>query len=294
MARSARRHGDDAGDNFKRGAKRGFDDLKSEAGQSGREAAASFSGEATDILDFAQETLANGLGPLGIAGGAILGSLAAVGLQWVQDMEARGAEIQENAGTMFDELVENGAGRLQEAFIQSQLKDLLGGDEAKQVLADVATEAERLGISQVSLLRARAGDQDALNKVLQTEAETHERIVGSINQATEDGQARLVAEQMAHEQTIDAYNDQNSAAQIAVERAGLFGGAVDAGNARLGDSIAKLQDIAQRAKTLGNNGIVVKVTPDMSELEKAIGLAQGRTITMNVHGQITKIGQNVW
>jgi len=296
LARDARKHGDDAGDGFRKGTKKAFDELPKEAGQSGREAAASFSGEATDILDFAQETIANGLGPAGIAGAAILGSLAAVGLQWVEDMEARGAAIQENAGTMFDELVENGAGKLQEAFIQSQLKDLLGGDEAKQVIADVAAEAERLGVSQVSLLRARAGDQDALNKVLQAEAETHERIVAGINQATEDGQAQLLLEQQKHQQTLDAYEDQNSAAQLAVERAGLFAGAVDVGNARLGDAIAKLQDIAERAKTLGNNNIVVKIDADTTGLDGALASWKGRNsvVTLNMHGQITKVGQMVW
>jgi polyhydroxyalkanoate synthesis regulator phasin len=282
LARDARRHGDDAGAGFKKGTKRAFDELPNEARQSGREAAASFSGEATDILDFAQETLANGLGPLGIAGGAILGSLAAVGLQWVQDMEQRGAEIQASAGNMFGELVENGKLALTEAFVQTQLKDLLGGDEAAQIVADVRTESERLGLSEQTLLRARAGDQAALNEVLVAARETHERIVGSINQATEDGQAQLLLEQQKHQETLDAYEDQNSAAQLAVERAGLFAGAVDQGNVKLGESLRIMQDIADRAETLGNDGIVVKVTPDMSALETALG--KPRNIIVNATG----------
>lgn len=72
------------GDNMKHGTKEageGFDDLKDEANQSAKEAAASFSGEFEDVSDYIQEVLAQalaGFGPVGAAAG--LAAAAGIGM----------------------------------------------------------------------------------------------------------------------------------------------------------------------------------------------------------------------
>jgi len=61
-------------------AEQGLDNLADEAGQSGREAAASFSGGFDDVTDFVQETVANGFAGMGKVGmGAGLAAAAGIG-----------------------------------------------------------------------------------------------------------------------------------------------------------------------------------------------------------------------
>lgn len=95
-------------------AKRGADDFKQEAGQSGREAAASFSGGFDDVADFVQETLANafgGFGPVGAAAGIALAAIVGTVLsnaqttqQTLEEARSRAVEIAqamyENNGTL--------------------------------------------------------------------------------------------------------------------------------------------------------------------------------------------------
>ena len=88
-------------------AKRGMDDMKSEAGQSGKEAAASFSGGFDSVTDFMQETAANALAGFGAIGGA-LGIAAAAGLGFLANKAAEAAENIKNARDSLRELYSSG------------------------------------------------------------------------------------------------------------------------------------------------------------------------------------------
>jgi hypothetical protein len=77
-----------------------LDEFKDEAGSSGREAAASFSGGFGDITDFVQETAANalgGLGPIGAAAG--VAAAAGIGLLTAQ-LEKANQRIQDVRTTL--------------------------------------------------------------------------------------------------------------------------------------------------------------------------------------------------
>ncbi|MGW5239497.1 hypothetical protein ACWEOW_11240 [Monashia sp. NPDC004114] len=164
-------------------AKKGLDDLKDEAHQSGREAAASFSGGFSDVTDFVQETLANALGGFGAIGGAI-GIAAAAGLGFLtsqaQEAADRIKEVRQNlrdlgssADTTKLDRVKDFFGFLNENADLPGLKDALdragvsmsdfiaagvegvGLDEVKRKLHDLGAEGSGLG--QVFDGQVRAG-----------------------------------------------------------------------------------------------------------------------------------------
>ena len=109
-------------------ARRGMDDMKGEAGQSGREAAASFSGGFDSVTDFMQETAANALAGFGAVGGA-LGIAAAAGMGFLANKAAEAAENIKAARDSLRELYSN--------------NDTTGLDKTKdffEFLADVGTD----------------------------------------------------------------------------------------------------------------------------------------------------------
>jgi hypothetical protein len=120
MARGA----DVAGDKMKRSLKEPFEEAKREAGQSGREAAASFGGGFEDVADAAQETLANAFGPLGAAAGIAIAAALGAALQGAADAQERLAEARAAAGELAQTLYEN-RGELPMADAVSRLLDLL-------------------------------------------------------------------------------------------------------------------------------------------------------------------------
>lgn len=145
-------------------AARGFDEFKSEAAGSGREAAASFGGGFDDITSFVQETAANAFAGFG-AIGAVAGTAAALGLgvitKFFEDSKARTEEAQQRIGDYVQAFVD-GQGRIQEAAIQTNLQGLFGDSEKYQQLA---TDAREAGVSIELLARAKAGDAKAAKEV---------------------------------------------------------------------------------------------------------------------------------
>lgn len=104
--RAGKRIGDDMQDGTRRAAQ-GVDDLKEEAGQSAREAAASFSGDPVDALDFLQETAANalgGFGPLGAAAGVALAIGIGTGVAALEGAAEKMNEVKQQASELAVEL----------------------------------------------------------------------------------------------------------------------------------------------------------------------------------------------
>lgn len=120
LAKSA----DQAGKKVKGNLTDGLGDVKKEAGQSGREAAASFSGGFDDVADFVQETFANafgGFGPLGAAAGIAVAAAIGAALAGASDAQAKLEEARQAASDLASELYENGGefplqGRIDELF----------------------------------------------------------------------------------------------------------------------------------------------------------------------------------
>lgn len=92
LQRQGEKTGKSLGDDISTGAKQGMDDVKNEAGQTAREAAASFDGSAESIGDAFQEVAANAFGGFGPAGAAAgLAAAAGIGLATAAFNEAQEA-----------------------------------------------------------------------------------------------------------------------------------------------------------------------------------------------------------
>lgn len=156
---AGRKIGTDLDDGFKK-AKRGADDFKSEAKQSGREAAASFSGEFEDVGDVIQEVAANAFGGFGPAGEAA-GLAAAVGLGVVMtalsDQAEKLDELKEKFADMYKSAAEEGRTYLDEAQIQAQVLETLFDPEKREA---ALKKSQLIGTDIITIARAEAGSRE--------------------------------------------------------------------------------------------------------------------------------------
>ena len=161
MADSVRKSSDDMADSVRKSSremKGGLDDFKGEAHQSGREAAASFSGGFDDVVDFVQETAANAFGGFGAVGQAA-GIAAAVGLGAIVSVISAAKERVDELRRSFTDVAIAGDGMAES--VRVVLDDLRDNDE----LTNLANSARTLHIDWVTLVRAMAGSEADLRKV---------------------------------------------------------------------------------------------------------------------------------
>ncbi|MEF3405786.1 hypothetical protein [Agromyces sp. CCNWLW203] len=274
------------------GAKRGLDDFKSEAGQSGREAAASFSGGFDDVGDFAQETLANGLagfGPIGAAAG--IAAAVGLGALWAS-IEENSKKSEERVSDMYQAFLEAGSKYLSDEQVNQAIADL-ADDTGKWGEALAINEAT--GLSIQTILRAMVGDQEALNAATDAENEAHKRNIAEIQNGTaamEDKAAAVLLENQRHADTIGKLQQIATDTDTAASKAAAVAAAYGTGNARLDEQVAKIQNVASMMSGLGDK--TIRISADTTGVEGALARLQGRTISVNVNGQITRIGNQVW
>jgi hypothetical protein len=170
----SRQAGDDLGDNIRRGtrdAEGGLDDFKQEAGSTARETAASFSGSADDIAGSFQEVAANalaGFGPIGAGAGLALA--AGLGTFWA-DFQADAERAKQATSDAFDDMIESGSRFLSAELVNQRIRDIVtNADDAATSYEHVAEVAEATGADVALVLRAFAGDQEAVNAVIDATA----------------------------------------------------------------------------------------------------------------------------
>lgn len=164
------------------GAKHKLGEFKDEAHQSAREAAASFSGAATDVQSLGQEILANAPAAFGAAGGAIGVALASgFGLLYQKWTETK-QKIKQEAGEIAQALVDTN-GIISESFIDNKLQQFLQDGTLQQL----AKQADDAGVSVRDFQRAVAGDPKAIERVNRQLNESQHQFnlnaAGSINAA---------------------------------------------------------------------------------------------------------------
>lgn len=139
-------------------AKQGLDDFKDEAHQSGREAAASFSGGFDDITDLIQETAANAFGGFGALGGAAgIAAAAGIGLI-VTSLQAANERLNELKQGFLGLITGETNTQLERAKVV--LDDLAQNGQ----LVQLSDDAKRFGIDWQTLVRALSGsDTDMAN-----------------------------------------------------------------------------------------------------------------------------------
>lgn len=136
----------------------GLDNLKDEANQSGREAAASFSGGFDDITGFVQETAANAFGGFGALGQAA-GIAGAIGIGVIGTAIAAAKErVKELSNAFRDAAIDGGGMGESVRVVLDDLKD-------NGRLVELADDAKRFGIDWGTLIRAMAGSDADLASV---------------------------------------------------------------------------------------------------------------------------------
>lgn len=150
--------------------KEGFDEasegaanFKDEANQTAREVAASFDGSTDSIVGMFQEVAANALGGFGPAAQvAGLAAAAGIGILW-SEISTGSEAAAEDVAAMYEDMKKSGAAYLTEAALQQGIDDIIG-DEGKW--AQAQSIAEGTGVAISTVLRAMAGDQDAVAEAM--------------------------------------------------------------------------------------------------------------------------------
>lgn len=213
---SYKKVGDNAKDAFKR-AERGAEDFKSEASQSMRETAASIS-SVEDGLDAVQEIAANafsGFGPAGVAAGLV----AATGIGFISEALGNASEAADETKarirSMYEDAASEGRSFLDEAQINAEALSIIY-DEDQSRYNTAMKDSRELGLPWQELVRAMAGDQEALNTVLERtnalEEARNERITNSTSPLT------TRKELMTSEgQTLDEINGRYTAQKTLID-----------------------------------------------------------------------------
>lgn len=168
---------DDANDGLDR-AKRGVEDFRDEANSTAREAAASFDGSAESIGDAFQEVAANafaGFGPAGAAAGLIAAAGLGFAMTAITDQQEAADELKRRLSDAYKTAAEEGRTFLDQAQIDAAALDLIFDSDARK---SAQSEAQQIGVDWMTIVRAQAGDQEALNAVI-------DATTGKIDEAAE-------------------------------------------------------------------------------------------------------------
>jgi hypothetical protein len=270
--------------------------MKEEAGQSARETAASFR-EVGDAGDLVQEVLANslgGFGPIGMAAGIA----GAAGFGILTEAINTGTEqSKERVSAMYDDMIESGQKFVTDNYVSEAIKAIQTDAEgAVSSYANAQEIATMTGAALSTVLRALAGDTAA-----QTEVESARREALKVAQGEQAAYIAKNGEESASieynistlETQAKAFDRTNSEKDTATEKARIYAEAMS-GFAAANDGASGSIDRVKSALAALPASTTVRLLADDSDLERAITRQQGRTISVNVEGQVTRIGNQVW
>lgn len=257
-AKDLGRAGEDAGDDVKRGMKRaedGVDNLKDEANETAREAAASFDGSAESIADAFQEIAANafaGFGPAGAVAGLAAAAgigLAVAGFTAVDEAEKAS---RERAAEWAQAFIEAGTKVLSAAQTTAKGLEIFGDDELYQKAKD---NAKNWGVDVSVAVAAMAGETWALEAAQKGLADQQAKLDKAMEttqvnlDGTTDGYADLHANIQNGKSALSELTGEMQAGQTAADEYSRFLTAIadnTAGATRavdeFGDTIVTLPD----------------------------------------------------
>ncbi|WNM25244.1 hypothetical protein [Demequina capsici] len=166
-SRTSYRKMSDESEKATRSASDDVDEFKDEARSNFSEVASSFSGDMDSAVDLVQGTLGGLAGSLSGPVGLALGGLgAAAGLfytQWKDQTE----KVQQRVSDMTDDMIQSGERYLSANYIQQGILDIIqGADDAVVSLDQVNKIVDATGAPKETVLRAAAGDAEALNELM--------------------------------------------------------------------------------------------------------------------------------
>lgn len=332
IARASKDTGRDIGRNMDDGfdrAKAGAGEFKDEANSTAREAAASFDGSADSIVDAFQEVTANAFGGFGPAG-AVAGLAAAAGIglvtQAFQDAEDKRQELEERADDLASAYIEAGSNVLDAISVASRTADVMGNTEEKKKVQEYA---DAIGIDLATAVRAYVGDANAMAAVnaLAGDAQAelndlHEKSNAQQTNLTQTEKNRIaelnnLLAKTGELQGVTAGANETFQTQQQVlydlinEAEGATKEVDELGNALYtlpdGTQIMVDAETGQATTDVSDfkddvDGIPEEVTTTVhartsgvSAVERELAqLARNRNVVMNIQGQITRIGNQVW
>jgi len=292
--RQSEKTGESLGDDLSKGArkgadgaKKGLDDVKDEAQQSGREAAASFSGEFDDVTDYVQEVVAQGLGPAGIAGAAVIGSVTAVATAAVEAWNEKVQGIKDATAEMWQEAAAEGQSFLDTEAIRAEAHRILWDDAYQEQLR----AAEDAGVTRTDLAIAlAAGEGEVFDRVhrqiMDAREDEKQSAIDSMN-ASIDGNVAIqdavtsVNSELARTVTIleekaKAQDENKRKAQEAADVTNALGEQERAQIQRTRDADQARWEAHAKARQRASQPITVPVVPDSSAFESHLSVLRRR------------------
>jgi hypothetical protein len=282
--------GDDVGKHMDDGFKKagdGADDFKEEAGSTAREVAASFDGSADSIAGGFQELAANafaGFGPAGAIAG--LAAAAGIGVLFAQ-IQADSEAAEERVSAMYDDMLESGNRYLSAEFIQKGISEVVGDQDKYNKALAVQKD---LGADISVIIRAMAGDQSAVNKILDdtnTKREDEIAAIEGSNDSLENKSIKIDAVNTKYGELTDQFYDVAASEDSAAARATA---AQDATTSFLRAAIADAGTATEEVDEFGNK---LYTLPDGEQILIDAETGQATTDVSNFKGDVDGIPETV-
>jgi hypothetical protein len=329
---TAKKETDQAGDAAKKNLGKGgvasesISGFKDEAIQNFSEVASSFDGSAQGIADGIQGTfggLATALPlPLGIAAGAIGAIGGAIATDWAKHSE----EMEQAASDWADAYIEAGNRILSSSQIVGKVQEITTDPELYKKAQE---NAKNWGTSVGLAMLAMAGDANALAEAQQgLNKKTNEMNALTQTSATRyaDGRQKLSDMSTEIRNGQGALDDINGSMAIGAQRADAYSESLRLTAENTAGATVKTDEFGDAVYTLPDGKQIYidaetgQATDNVDSIEKRVyglpnsktihvgvdfrgfdeaerrlaNLARDRTVTVNVRGDITRIGNQVW
>ena len=229
--------------------------------------------DASTILDGLTDTLVSAGaigGPLGaaaaLAGGAAIQAFAG---PFLEDAEKTAEQAEETFSAAFSNIVENGAEMGRELTIAASVAEFAQDADRMNTVTETAN---KLGVERGIVLRAMAGDQDALNVLTERHADLQQQQADAAQFASD----QMLANGSVTEETADMVNDLNQQLAGSDELLGKVTGSYETNT----DALNAASDAAS-AKAEADAWATEKATQHAQALAKSTGQAQDFTVTIN-------------
>lgn len=253
------------------------DRIKDEGGESGREFAASFSGNASDVGDLGQEILAN-IGPAGIGAAVGLGFAISFITKYREEMQARKEEVNEVASGLFDVMQEEGVaawGAVSAAAKQSFYEQQLVTIAHETSYSDVKKAADALGVGVADVYAAMAGDTESQIKL----EDAHKGKLSEIN----DQFTGLGISIDSRREGVKTLSDQlDKSTEVVTKYTGTWKDGLNEAEGEASGVALALQGIKSRAADVADIGVNVSDKGTVKTTQEAIDEMRGREVGIDV------------
>jgi len=265
------------------GASENVQEFKNEAVQNFSEVASSFNGDISQMADGVQgltgglaSALTPGIGiPIAILGAAA----AAFAAGWAKAAE----DSKQQVSDMYDDFIESGASFVSEDFIGKTIQEIQNGESAWGTWEDALNRAKETGLDVSTILRAMAGDQQAI-------ADTHAAYVAKRDeelQKVRDVEAATYDHAAAAQDVNGIFQDQTEWIRRVQENQGTAAEKARAYRDAVGGAVSKMDELAAKwANIPKSQQLQLNVSSNFDRVfnEMARKANQGIRVTLRADG----------